>query len=119
MGLGKQVPYVQRDEAGRIIAVSVDASGALTEWIEIDHPDLRAYLTQVLGGAADAVSALAESDLALIRVVEDLVNTLIAKDLLHFTDLPDAAQQKLLQRRTLRSSANALRLLREDDQGLI
>lgn len=67
-----------------------------------------------------ALGKLAESDQALIRVVEDLIDTLIRKDLLHFTDLPEAAQAKLLERRTLRRSVSALNLLRdEDDSGLI
>lgn len=57
----------------------------------------------------------AESDQALIRVVEDLIDTLIRKELLHFTDLPEAAQAKLLERRSLRRSVNALSLLKDDD----
>lgn len=67
-----------------------------------------------------ALGKLAESDQALIRVVEDLIDTLIGKNLLHFTDLPEAAQAKLLERRSLRRSVNVLNLLREeDDAGLI
>lgn len=62
---------------------------------------------------------IAESDQALIRVVEDLIDTLIRKDLLHFTDLPEAAQAKLLERRSLRRSVNALSLLKDDDLELL
>lgn len=71
--------------------------------------------------SAATLEKLAESDQALIRVVEDLIDTLIRKDLLHFTDLPEAAQAKLLERRSLRHSANTLSLLGEDDDnsGLI
>lgn len=69
--------------------------------------------------ASGALGRLAESDQALIRVVEDLIDTLIAKDLLHFTDLPEAAQAKLLERRSLRRSVNALNLLQDDDQQTI
>lgn len=72
-----------------------------------------------VNGAAVALDKLAESDQALIRVVEDLVDTLIAKDLLRFTDLPEAAQAKLLERRSLRHSVNALNLLQDDDQQVI
>lgn len=70
-------------------------------------------------GADISRERLAESDQALIRVVEDLIDTLVAKDLLHFTDLPEAAQAKLLERRTLRRSVNALNLLQDDDQQMI
>ncbi len=67
----------------------------------------------------DTLGKLAESDQALIRVIEDLIETLIGKNLIHFTDLPEAAQTKLLERRSLRHSMNGLRLLQDDDQTLI
>jgi hypothetical protein len=70
-------------------------------------------------GADVSRERLAESDQALIRVVEDLIDTLVAKDLLHFTDLPEAAQAKLLERRSLRRSVNALNLLQDDEQQMI
>lgn len=66
-----------------------------------------------------ALERLAESDQALVRVLEDLIDTLIGKNLIQFTDLPDAAQAKLLERRTLRRSVNALNLIEDDDQKLI
>ena len=69
--------------------------------------------------APDALERLAESDQALVRVLEDLIDTLIGKNLIQFTDLPDAAQAKLLERRTLRNSVNALNLIEDDDQKLI
>lgn len=69
--------------------------------------------------SADALARLAESDQALVRVVEDLIDTLISKGLLHFTDLPDAAQAKLLERRVLRRPVKALDLLQDDDQQVI
>jgi hypothetical protein len=68
--------------------------------------------------AVEALDRLADSDQSLIRVVEDLIDTLIRKDLIHFTDLPDAAQAKLLERRSLRRSVNALNLFREEEQKL-
>jgi hypothetical protein len=69
--------------------------------------------------APDALERLAESDQALVRVLEDLIETLTGKSLIQFTDLPDAAQAKLLERRTLRRSVNALNLIEDDDQKLI
>lgn len=70
-------------------------------------------------GAADALERLAGSDQGMVRVLEDLVETLIGKNLIRFTDLPEAAQAKLLERRTLRRSVNALSIFRgEDDQAL-
>lgn len=70
-------------------------------------------------GTADALERLAGSDQGMVRVLEDLIETLIAKNLIRFTDLPEAAQAKLLERRSLRRSVNALQIFRgEDDQAL-
>jgi hypothetical protein len=115
------MPYVQRDSTGRISAISVESAGAMTEWVEPDADELKAYVAQIAGAAhtPEVAHALSESDHALIRVVDDLVNVLVEKNLMRFTDLPDAAQKKLLERRSLRQSLTALKLLGDDEQGLI
>jgi hypothetical protein len=64
----------------------------------------------------EALNRLASSDQALIRVLEDLIETLVAKNVIHFTDLPEAAQTKLLERRSLRRSLNGLQLLQDEDE---
>lgn len=62
------------------------------------------------------VNSLSQSDLALVRVIEDLIDTLIEKGLIQFTDLPPAAQAKLLSRRETRAALkDPLRLLPADD----
>lgn len=62
------------------------------------------------------VNSLSQSDLALVRVIEDLIDTLIEKGLIQFTDLPAAAQAKLLSRRETRAALkDPLRLLPADD----
>lgn len=93
----------------------------MSEWMEPDASELMEYLAQLASTAQtpEVASALSESDQALIRVVDDLVNVLVEKNLMHFTDLPDAAQKKLLERQSLRQSLTALKLLGDDDQGLI
>ena len=67
-------------------------------------------------GNHEVLGRLAESDQGMVRVVEDLVDLLINKDLIRFTDLPDAAQKKLLERRKLRRSVDALNLLDDDSE---
>jgi hypothetical protein len=65
------------------------------------------------------VASLSQSDLALVRVLEDLIDTLIERGVMQFTDLPEAAQSKLLGRRESRAALrNALRLLPSDDSEL-
>ncbi len=115
------MPYVQRNKAGQITAVSAEKTAKFAEWLELDAPELKEYLLNFAGAAhtPEVANALEESDQALIRVVDDLVNVLVEHNLMRFTDLPEAAQKKLLERRSLRESLTALKLLGDDDHGLI
>lgn len=114
------MPYVERDAAGVIVGLFGEPRPGAEEWLESDSQEFFDFLRRVQGeGSSETLERLAHSDQALIRVVEDLVDTLISRDLLHFTDLPDAAQAKLLERRSLRRSVNALTLFESDDQKLI
>lgn len=49
----------------------------------------------------DNAEALKE-DLSMIRVIEDVVDLLVLKGLIRVTDLPEAVQAKLMQRRARR-----------------
>ncbi|WP_017926614.1 hypothetical protein [Thioalkalivibrio sp. HL-Eb18] len=106
--------YVKRDASGGIEMVSREARADCSEWLDADSPELVAFL----GGEAAEPAALQASDLELVRVLEDLVEVLTDKGVIRFTDLPDAAQKKLLGRKDLRASAQRLSLV-EDDEGLL
>jgi hypothetical protein len=113
------MPYVQRDSTGHIIGLFGEQRGDAQEWLEPESAELHIFLQGLRGeGSSEVLDKLAGSDQAIIRVLEDLVDTLISQNLIHFTDLPDAAQAKLLERRSLRSSVNALHLFRDDEQKL-
>jgi hypothetical protein len=106
------MPYVGRNEQGRIVTVSTEVSAEAAEFIDAGTAELRYYLSQFLPPNVDD---LVRSDQDLIRVVEDVVDTLIEKNLIRFTDLPEAAQNKLVRRRSLRHSRSALSLLDEEE----
>jgi hypothetical protein len=53
-----------------------------------------------------------------VRVLEDVIDLLVEKGVFRFTDLPAPAQEKLLSRRSLRSSLRGLNLLGEEGDGL-
>ena len=93
--------FVKRDEAGKIIAVYASAEQPGLEQVNPNDPQPIEFLND---GDNDAVAKkdMIESDLGLARVLEDLIDLLIEKGTFRFTDLPDAAQQKLLARRGLR-----------------
>lgn len=113
------MPYIQRSSEGEISAVSATKTESISEWIESDAPELTNYLSCLAGNAPEVAGALAQSDHALVRVVDDLVNVLIEKNLMRFTDLPEAAQKKLMARQSLRQSLNSLQLLGDEDQTVL
>lgn len=107
----------RRDAQGRIVALTRQAltpaqikMGAWQTVLATD-PEVDAFMRQVSRNA----DALSQSDIGLARVLEDLIDTLIDRGLLQFTDLPDAAQAKLLERRETRANLpNRLDLLSND-----
>lgn len=93
--------FVKRDAEGKIASVSLQAKEEGLEEIAVDNPELDAFLRQSLLESI-ARRHWVESDLGLARVLEDLIDLLIEKNVFRFHDLPEAAQQKLIGRRGLR-----------------
>jgi len=60
--------------------------------------------------------AFRESDIQLARVLEDLISLMIDRDFIRFTDFPEPAQKRLIERQGLRMKAAKLNLL--DDEHL-
>jgi len=105
------MPFVKRDEQGTVIALSGEPAAGFSEELAADDPAVAAFLGGLDGGGA----SLAASDLDLIRVLEDVVDLLIAKGMILFTELPGDAQQKILRRQQLRARAEGLQNLLDDD----
>lgn len=102
--------YVARDEAGRVTAASLVQDGAHPEALPAEAPELAAFAR----GLAEQ-GPLADSDLHLVRVLEDLIDLLIDKDVIRFTDLPGPAQEKLMGRRSLRHRLQGLKLIDDNE----
>jgi hypothetical protein len=111
------MPYIGRDANGNIVTVSTSANAAATEFMAADADELQRHLAMLSRG--EAFDDLTRSDQELIRVVEDIIDTLIDKNIIRFTDLPEAAQRKLVHRRGLRRSNVALDLLGADESETI
>ncbi len=95
------MPFVKRDADGHIIAAYAVAGKPGMELVDSSDPQLIDFMYD---GSQDATNkkGMLESDLGLARVLEDLIDLLIEKGTFRFTDLPEAAQRKLLSRRGLR-----------------
>jgi len=65
------------------------------------------------------LDSLSGTDAGLARVTEDLIDILINRGVIQFTDFPPAAQAKLLERRQTRAALSRRLRLLDDDSGLI
>lgn len=111
------MPYIKRDDRGGIVAVYRHPVESGLEEVADDNPELLEFL-KLTGWDAEANKEFLESDLSLARVLEDLIDVLIHNKAMQFTDLPLAAQKKLLARRGLRKEfAYVEDLFAADEEG--
>jgi hypothetical protein len=98
--LGDAMPYVERDAQGKISLLTND-KGRTGEFLPVEHPEVLHFLSMSPGQAQGKASdmEMLMSDLKLIRVIEDIIDLLIAKRVIIFSELPLAVQQKILQKR--------------------
>jgi len=102
------MPYVKRNEQGAIIAVQDTQADSGYQWIEANSLEV----------TAQAKEALTSTDQEMVRVVEDLIDLLMEKQIFVFTELPEAVQAKLNSRKRLREDINSLAILVKDDDAI-
>ena len=103
--------HVLRSPDGSILQVS-KVPLLNSEPLEESDPELGAFW-----GHGPKQSSFSAADTEFVRVIEDLIDVLITKNLIMHTDLPEAAQKKLMFRKGLRNRLfGALDLLDSDDR---
>ena len=110
------MPYVRRTDDGQIIALFQTPETDGQEFLPTNAPEIAAFL-----GESSEARLFSKSDEDLIRVLEDLIDVLISKNVFRLTDLPGPAQEKLLSRKRLRQqlSRHHLDNLLDMGKGLI
>ncbi|WP_415888791.1 hypothetical protein ACMXYV_12425 [Neptuniibacter sp. SY11_33] len=93
--------YAIRNEEGRIVSLS-ETPQAGAEAVDIKNKEVMDFLS-FNDEEFSAEEFLQQSDMAVARIFEDLVDVLINKNLILFTDLPPMAQKKLLGRKLARN----------------
>lgn len=107
--------YVKRDPDGMVIAAFASPQPDAAELLPAHHADLRAFLSGQPDGSAEADLAL--TDVEMARVVEDVIEVLIGRNVLQITDFPPAVRDKLLRRRRARGRLRGIEnLVGGDDQ---
>ena len=116
------MPFVKRDAAGRVMSLHREQDSQDLQYLPLDHPDVLGFLQPIGERRSQGRGELLKSDLEMIRVYEDLTDILLSKNVVVLTDFPQAAQEKMMRRKRLRSSlspiADALRGTTDDEQGL-
>ncbi|MGH6645291.1 hypothetical protein [Aquabacterium sp.] len=109
------MPYVLRSTDGQILSLHREAE-EVAEFLPPDDPQVRAFLRGDGDGEGAPAQQFASLDADLVRVLEDLIDALIQRNILMVTDLPVQAQQKLFDRKSFRSNLKnySLRLFDAD-----
>lgn len=106
------MPYVKRSVSGQIEAVSAVIAEGFSEFVEPGAQELVSFFSAQSKSfeKKPEVNSLSVTDSDVARIFEDLVDVLISKGVIQFTDFPQAAQQKLMKRQSLRREFTGLRL---------
>ena len=112
------MPYAIRNENGEIVALTTSPNGKEDIPVNFTSPEVLAFLTRDAADndAQKQYHELLAQDLQQIRIVEDLIDLLTAKGIILFSELPGAAQKKILQKKTRREEMGQINdILVEDD----
>lgn len=87
------MPFVRRDSQGSLTSLHRHRETDAVEWLDDGDPLVLAFLGR---HPTDGFERL---DASFIRVLEDLIDVLIRRQVINVTDLPSAAQHKLYSRK--------------------
>ena len=106
------MPYVRRNAEGLIESLH-RSPDQTSEFIADGDAEVMAFV----GGEPPAGFDRLDAD--FVRVLEDVIDTLIVKNVLNITDLPEQAQAKLFARKSFRErvSKSSLQLFEPTDFG--
>ena len=90
--------YVERETDGRIKALHSSSTLVAQEQKTIMDEEVFAFLNTTESWE----QLMVMSDFGAVRIIEDLIDLLVHKNVIHFTELPEHAQQRIRQRKHLR-----------------
>ena len=91
------MPYVHRTALGEIDSLHRQPQPGASEFLDNNHPDVQRFV-----GLSSTPENFSQLDAEFVRVIEDVIDTLIMKNILTITDLPTHAQAKLFARKSFR-----------------
>ena len=107
------MPYIERSADGKIIGLRTIAGPNSIEEKSITDEEILDFLKDNLDNQF-LKSLLAHSDAGLIRLLEDLIDLLTKKNIILFTELPEKAQEKIIEREQIRGKISSLNIIVEE-----
>jgi hypothetical protein len=99
--------YAKVNEEGMIVDVSTSQSDDYNLLVAPNEPTVASILEKKFATTNTSTQEiLTNSDNEMMRIIEDLIDLLTEKRLIQFTELPLAAQKKLLGRKWVRRVHN-------------
>lgn len=102
--------YAERDKNGNITAITNSPSEP--DQNQVTEEELVEFFS-TSGDIASYETLLTLMDTRVIRVLDDLIDLLVKKNIIIFTDLPEEARQKIGERKKVRQR------LQEDSQLMV
>lgn len=93
----KHMPYVERNAAGIVVAMTAEPGPSSREQLPAMHPDVLHFLAADARGEGE--DGLLAADLKMIRVIEDVIDLLVSKNVIMFSELPVPVQNKILAKK--------------------
>lgn len=115
------MPYAIRNEKGEIIALTASPNRENDEPVAFSDPEVLQFLTREAGSddPRKKFHELLAQDFQQIRIVEDLIDLLTAKGTILFSELPVAAQEKILRKKTRREEFDQTNDILVDDKPIL
>lgn len=105
--------YVERDKEGNIIALHNKPEPGAVEQKSIMDEEILEFLDKNVE-TDPWIQLLSLSDIGIIRILEDLIDLLIRKNIILFTELPEEAQAKIRERKRVREKIGPDHLMVDD-----
>lgn len=105
--------YIERAQDGTIKAIHQNPTKGAAEQKTLMDEEILHFLSR--DGKLDSwIQLLSLSDVSIIRVIEDLIDVLVKKNVIMLTDLPEEARDKLRERKKVRKKIDNGHLIVED-----
>ncbi len=103
--------YAEKDANGVIVAIRKMTESEAQGNKPVSTADLADFLS---GSETMLQSLLAQLDIGVIRVLDDLIDLLVRKNIIVLTDLPEEARKKLFERKSVRYKMQEQHFLADD-----